>query len=53
MNLPPQPPLFKKLFQSLSLYGTLCLAQEASTCLMVEEIEHVEGSGGGGNVSTI
>ncbi|KAF2293738.1 hypothetical protein GH714_004415 [Hevea brasiliensis] len=36
LNLPPQPPLFRELFQSLPSHGYPCLGQETAPCLVVE-----------------
>ncbi|OAY39902.1 transcription factor bHLH91 [Manihot esculenta] len=49
LNLPPQPPLFKELFQSLPSHGySLPASSRGSSLFPGGGDDHVEGSGGGG-----
>ncbi|KAJ9158647.1 hypothetical protein P3X46_024212 [Hevea brasiliensis] len=48
LNLPPQPPLFRELFQSLPPHGYSLPDSRGSSLFAGEGDDHVEGSGGGG-----
>ncbi|KAJ9174589.1 hypothetical protein P3X46_013224 [Hevea brasiliensis] len=48
LNLPPQPPLFRELFQSLPSHGYSLSGSRDSSLFGGGGDDHVEGSGGGG-----
>ncbi|OAY44881.1 transcription factor bHLH91 [Manihot esculenta] len=48
LNLPPQPPLFRELFQSLPSHGYSLSGSRGSSLFGGGGDDHVEGSGGGG-----